>query len=136
MKLWYKNPIFLIILALILIGGGMLLFRDGGENSGDTDNNDNTSTTVREGEVEVMGEIACLPYSVNVAGQECVKGVKGDDGKMYALNSISVNALENTMSEGTKVTAIGVYQPANVSVSDSSSFEYDGVLVLRSLKKR
>ena len=122
--------ILIIVLALALIGAGVFLFRDDSDSEGDSNNDGSSAVTVDEGETEVKGVIACLPYSITIAGQECVKGVKGDDGKMYALNTVT------PLTEGTKVTAIGVFQPANTSVDDSSSFKYDGVLVVRSLKAR
>src|SRR3989344_189298 len=124
----YKT-ILIALLALMLSGAGGFLLRDGGD-SDEIENDDSSAVTVEKDEIEVKGIIACLPYNITIAGQECVKGVKGDDGKMYALNTVT------PFAEGTKVTAIGVFQPANTSVDDSSSFKYDGVLVVRSLKAR
>lgn len=132
MQEWYKNKLFLGVLLVVAIGGFFLF-------SG-SDNNDvereNDEVELREDEISVAGVIACLPYRAATPGQGCVKGVKGDDGKMYALNSIALNGIENTMSEGQKVTAIGEFEPANTSVDDASVFRYDGVLVLSSLKRR
>ena len=131
----YKT-ILIALLALLLIGVGVFLFKGGSDSDESSNNDDSSAVTVEKGETEVTGTIACLPYRITIVGQECVKGVKGDDGKMYALNSISVNAIENTMSEGMKVVAIGVFQPANREVDDSSVFKYDGVLVIRILEKQ
>lgn len=132
MNQWYKNKAILAAI-LVLVVGGFFLFGgsdDNGRNGG------NEETELREGEISVSGTIECLPYKAATPGQGCVKGVRGDDGKMYALNSIKVNAIENTMNEGQKVTAIGVFEPADTSVDDSSVFRYDGVLVLSSLRPR
>lgn len=134
MNKWYQNKVFLGLI-LVAVVGSFFLF-GGKEDSRDRDNADNNEAEVGENEISVAGVIACLPYRSATAGQGCVKGVKGDDGKMYALNSISVNGLENAMNEGQKVTAIGEFEPADTSVDDSSVFVYDGVLVLSSLKKR
>ena len=132
MNQWYKNKLFLG--ALLLLGiGGFFLF--GGSDNGGVEREDD-EVALREDEISVDGTIECLPYKAATAGQGCVKGVRGDDGKMYALNSVSLNAIENTMNEGQKVTAVGEFEPADTSVDDSSVFRYDGVLVLSSLRKR
>lgn len=136
MNTWYKDKLILLVL-LALIVGGFLLFRSGSNNDSNSSTDESTNVSeVRSGEVEVKGAIACLPYRTVSAGQACVKAIKGDDGKVYALSSAEVRGVENTMSEGTKVTGIGTYQPANTSVDDGSAFNYDGVLVLRTLKTR
>lgn len=129
---WYKNKGFLLVLALLLVGG-FFLFK--GEDS-DADEEDNTVVEVQAGEVEIKGEIACLYYENATAGQGCVKALKGDDGKMYALNSLAVRGAENEMAVGTKVTAVGKLEKANTSVNDSSVFTYDALLVLSSIQKR
>ena len=129
----HKNKLLLIVLAAILILGGIFLFR-GGDSEEVEEISD--SPTVREGEVVVEGEITCLPYTRLVADSECVKAIEGEDGKIYALDSTEVRGAENALKEGTEVTAIGVFVPANTSVDESSVFSYDGVLTLRTLKRR
>ncbi|MDO8742470.1 MAG: hypothetical protein Q7J45_02940 [bacterium] len=125
-----KPKIFIGLLILAVIGGGVFLFtQDRTEEDSGTGNKEEIAD-VRSGEIKVVGTIACLPYNLTIAGQECVKGLKGDDGKVYALNTAT------PFAEGAKVTAIGVFQPANTTVDDSSVFRYDGVLVARSLKAR
>ncbi|MDO8423981.1 MAG: hypothetical protein Q7S54_00015 [bacterium] len=125
-----KNSIFVALaLLMALIFGGMFLFKDG-----PSDTPMEEESEIEDGTITVSGAIACLPYRLNIAGQSCVKGIKGEDGKMYALNS--PRGLENAMSEGTKVTAVGIFEPADTSTDDSSSFIYDGVLVIRSLIRR
>lgn len=111
------------------------MFR-GGDSVSESTDNESDAVEAREGEISVTGVISCLTYRSATPGQSCVKALKGDDGKMYALNSAAVNGIEIAMPEGTKVSAIGVFEPANTSVDDSSVFRYDGVLVLSSLKKR
>lgn len=128
-----KNRIFIaLILLAALIIGGFLLSKDKPSDSSRDKDNDIAET--KGDEVTVSGIIACLPYRINISGQECVKSIKGDDGKVYALNS--PKGLENAMNDGTKVTAIGVFQPADTSVDDSSAFVYDGVLVVRTLQRQ
>ena len=126
-----KNKIGLALLAIILIAGGFFLYGNRGSDV-EPEIEEEESSEVRSGEVEVLGVIACLEYNIRVTGQECVKALKGDDGKMYALNSNEATAL----SEGTKVRAIGTFEPADQSVDDASVFSYDGVLKARILKRR
>ncbi len=118
---------------LLLVVVGYFLFRNGHHHASSSLQE---SSEVRSGEIEVKGVIACLPYRIATRGQECVKSIKGDDGKNYALNSTDVKGVESTMAEGTKVVGIGTFEEANTSVDDSSVFRYDGVLVLRSLNTR
>lgn len=119
---------------MVLIVSGYFLYRDNNKKA--FSNKETDSTEVRSGEIEVKGVISCLPYRVAIAGQKCVKSIKGDDGKDYALESREVGAVENAMPEGTKVTGIGEFETADTSVNDSSVFRYDGVLILRTLKTR
>lgn len=130
---WYKNRIVWVIVALVLIGG-FFLFRNGAERGADTESEEVGETAA--GEVSVLGVIFCLPYKTPEPGQGCVKAVKGDDGKVYALSSAKVRGVENLMPEGAKVSAIGKFEPADTSVDDASVFVYDGVLVLSSLRPR
>lgn len=132
MQEWYKNKVFLGVI-LVLVVSGFFLFGSSKDNDSTRDNDE---VEIGENEISVNGVIACLPYRSATPGQGCVKGVRGDDGKMYAVNSITLNGIENTMDEGQKVTAVGEFEPADTSVDDSSVFRYDGVLVLSSLKKR
>lgn len=123
----------LAILALVVVGA--LLLKDGQESVEVDENADDTSLQVREGEREVMGEIVCLPYKTQRANTECVKGIWGTDGVMYALNSVGVRGSESAMNVGTKVRAVGTYQKADQGSEESQIFTYDGVLVLRTLTK-
>lgn len=123
-----KNRIYLAVAAVaVLLLVGWLLFRNGSDNNG-------IPEPVAGQEITVLGEITCLPYHINVAGQDCVKGILGVDGKIYALNS--PKALERAFGEGEDVTAVGIYEPANTSFDDSSVFDYDAVLVLSKLEGR
>ena len=129
--MWHRNKIPLIVLIALLLIGGVWLIKGSGGGYQET----GFSEEARSGEIKVTGNISCLPYSAGVSNKDCVKALRGDDGKMYSLNTIDVGDIETSYSEGQKVEAIGVYQPANTSVDDSSVFQYDGVLVLRKLKK-
>ncbi len=133
---WYKNKFFLGALVVV-VAASFFVFRGGDENNDrENDRQDESNAELRDGEIAVEGEIACLPYNITVAGQDCVKALKGADGKMYALNTIEVNRIENTFEVGTKVSAVGVFEVADRSVNDSSVFSYDGVLVVRKLEKK
>lgn len=127
----YRN--IAIGLALLAVVGGFLVFRDGSSET--YSGNDDASAKLKDNEIQVTGVIACLPYNAGVSATDCVKSIRGDDGKVYALNTIKINGAERNYAEGQKVLAIGVYEPANTSVDDASVFKYDGVLVVRSLKK-
>ncbi len=133
MNQWYKNKALLAVLAVLVVGG-FFLFR--GDEQPDSVREDDKKVEVKEGEVSVTGTITCLTYRAAAAGQDCVKALLGDDGKMYALNSTEVNGAELSMPEGTKVTAVGKFEVADTTVDDSSVFKYDGVLVLSSLKRK
>jgi hypothetical protein len=132
MNNWYKNKLIILVAAVLIIGGFFFFKNDGSSDEAAKA----LESDVEQGEILVMGEIACLPYKSATPGQGCVKGIQGNDGKFYALNSIAVRNAENSMEEGTNVTAIGVFQEANTSVNDSSVFRYDGVLVVRTLEAK
>lgn len=127
----YRN-IFIAIIAIALLLGAWLVLRD---DTSETFSDDN-SVELQDNEIEVTGTISCLPSAVEIPEEDCIKSVRGDDGKIYALNTIEVNSLERTMPEGTKVRAIGIFEPANTSIDESSGFTYDGVLVVRILQRR
>lgn len=130
-----KNKIIALVLLVLILVGGFLLFR-GGDSEDRESNEPAKSAELRGGEIKVSGTISCLPYKSTGGDQTCVKALKGDDGKVYALNTINSKGSEANMEQGTKVTAVGVFEAANTSVDDSSVFSYDGVLVVRLLEKR
>lgn len=135
MNQWYNNKTVWVVIVLLVIGG-LFLFNSGNKENKESDTAIDEQGEVREGEILVMGSIACLPYRSGSTNDGCVKALKGDDGKMYALNSTAVRGLELSLPEGTKVSATGKFEVANTSVDDSSVFVYDGVLVLSSLKRQ
>lgn len=98
-----------------------------GDSAGDRNDESNDVAEVQSGEIEVKGTIACLVNGGT--GENCVKGVKGDDGKMYALNIFT------DLKLGTKVTAYGKYEPAAAN-AEAGTFQYDGVLNVRTLLPR
>ena len=125
MNPWYKNRITLAIAALVvLVVGGLVVSNMNNDESG-TDNERVSET--REGEISVKGTIECLPNSGT--GENCVKAVRGEDGKVYALNTLT------DLKIGTKVSAVGTFEPRAAS-EESGTFQYDGVLVVRSLQVR
>lgn len=126
-----KNlTIALVILAVLIIGG--LIAFSMGRDSSDTEE---TSTELKEGEIEIVGEIECLPYRATGANQECVKGIKAG-GKIYAIDSAEVGFAENNMEEGTEVRATGEVEPADTENQESNVFKYDGLLILSTLKEK
>ena len=132
---WNKTKTLSVLAVIaVLLAGALLITRN--NRSRVTEEEGNLIAEMKkEGEIEVKGEIACLPYRSGEKG-ECVKGLKGEDGKMYALNSVAVKGIEGTMDEGTDVTALGKFEPADTANTESNVFVYDGVLVARILKVR
>ena len=128
-----KNLIIALSVLAVLAIGGLITFSTGGD---DADKSGDVAAELREGEVKIMGKIECLPYRIVGANQECVKGIKGDDGRIYAIDSADVGFIENDMEEGTKVQAEGELVAADADNKESSVFSYDGVLELSSLKER
>lgn len=128
MNNWYKNrTVAALVLLLVLLLGGWLVMR-GGDNDGEIKENESSEVAeVKTGEIKVEGVIACLPNSGT--GENCVKGVKGDDNKMYALNIFT------DLKIGAKVTAYGKYEPATKN-AEAGTFQYDGVLDVRTLLPR
>lgn len=128
---WYKNKIVLAVgLLVILLIAGLVGF--GGD---DTDNEDSQVAQLQAGPVEVMGTIACLPYVSGDEDQECVKGLLGDDGRNYALNTIGIKGAERNIGQGTEVVVKGTYQPANTDSEEVGIFKYEGVIVVTSLEE-
>lgn len=129
-----KLIIALAVLALLVVGW-FVFFKSDTESV-----NENAATSALEktadGKVRVVGDIECLPYRKPSEDQGCVKGIKDSEGRYFSLNSFAVKGLENTLPLGTTVEAIGTYEPADKSNSESSVFVYDGVLVLTSLKRQ
>jgi hypothetical protein len=129
----YRNPIIVGVLLLILVAGGIYLFKSRQNDYGFSQISD-LKTEPKEGEVVVLGTIDCLPASSPI--EDCIKSIKGDDGKVYSMNTVKLNGIENTFKKGDKVRAVGVYQEANTGRDESAIFQYDGVLVIRLLQKR
>jgi hypothetical protein len=125
---WYRNRTWIAVaVLLILIVGGWMAFRGGNNGGDDRDDESSEVAEARSGEIKIVGTIACLPNSGT--GEDCVKGIKGDDNKMYALNSLT------QLKVGTKVTALGKFEPAT-SNAESGTFQYDGVLTARTIIPR
>lgn len=134
--MWYKNKLVIFLLVVVLVAGGLVLFKGNGEKTSSAGPETVVNSQPQSGEITVNGTISCLPYVISIEGESCVKALKGDDGKVYALNSLKVGGKESQMSEGTKVTAIGTFDKADTSVDDAKVFKYDGVLNLRVLNTR
>lgn len=138
MKNWYQNKILIAVLVLlVLIGGWFLFFGNDSDAKEQVLNNDKASSALENHEdgVRVVGQIECLPYRKSTDDEGCVKGIKDEEGRYFALSSIAVKGVENTMPLGTPVVATGVFEPADTSNKESSVFSYEGVLVLKTLKR-
>jgi hypothetical protein len=112
-------------------------------NGNNTDDVEYIETTLTETvfepageEIVVIGKIACLQSSDKPSGDErnCVKSIAGDDGKIYALNTIRISGAWRDIDIGEKVKAIGIFTPKGASTSESGRFKYDGVLDVRAVQ--
>lgn len=126
-----KNLTIAVAILAVLIIGGLVIFSMGGDSEREKD----VAAELEEGEIAVSGEIECLPYRAEVAVEECVKGIKAD-GKIYAIDSAEVGFIENSMEEGTEVTATGELEAAASDNQESNVFRYDGLLILSSLEEK
>ncbi len=135
MKTWYKNKIVIAVIVLGLLLIGWFTLPEKQETVVESGNNASSALEKTEGGVRVVGDIACLPYRNANKNDGCVKGIKDDEGRYYAINSFAIKGAENSIPLGTRVVAIGSYEPADTSNSESSIFSYSGVLVVTSLKR-
>jgi len=129
-----NKKLSIIAIAILVLGvAGLLFLRN---DSYEIEGPDALKVEPRGDEIEVAGTVACLPFRVNIPEEDCVKAIKGDDGKIYALDTINVRGIENLYPIGAEVIAIGTFEPANKSIDESSGFTYDGVLTVRSIQPR
>lgn len=128
-----RNKIFLAVLAVLMVTGLVMWNNKASEIK---QIEEGMIAELQEGEILVRGEIACLPFKEENAGGDCVKGIKGEDDRLYALDSLKVRRAEANMEVGTEVLATGLFEPANPQIGESAAFLYDGVLVLSGLEVR
>jgi hypothetical protein len=128
-----KNKLIIWILVLIVIIGGGFWITRGGEGSRLSEED---RQALSGDEITVNGTIRCLEYKSEKPDQLCVRGIVGENGVVYAINSVAVKSAELKLGTGTDVVAVGVFEPADSASSESNVFIYDGVLVLSSLKAR
>lgn len=124
-----KNKILLLVFILLLAFFSFLSYEKNTNNDLKSIESE-MSSELGSDEILVRGSISCLEYREDNSSGDCIKGIKGDDGILYALDSSKVRFAENNMSVGTEVLASGKFNKANTEISESSVFVYDGVLVL------
>jgi hypothetical protein len=129
-----RRGLIITVLILVVLLGGLLYWKRHSTNATGPSSS-LSSADLRPHEVLVKGTIECLPYKATSPSidQECVKGIRGSDGKIYALDSTLVNGREELMSVGTPVQAIGIYTPAAAGSEELGVWNYDGVLQVRIL---
>ncbi|MBX4198970.1 hypothetical protein KW800_01690 [Candidatus Parcubacteria bacterium] len=132
------NKIIIGIVALVIIGVGAWYFishKGNGEQIGGavTSSAPETKyTDPKQGEVAVVGAWDCL---VRTDGSEttkdnCLFSLKGDDGKVYALDLSKVEVIGKGSDKAAKIRAVGTLGKS--SESDLSGiFNYDAVLAVR-----
>lgn len=134
-----NNKIILGVVALVVIVGGVYLYKN---KSSDT-SGDVTVTppavvdaNPKPGEIAAIGTIDCLPLQSGKTptADQCILGLKGDDGKIYALVTSAVEEAEKGIGPNTKVRAIGTYAPADTTSEEAKIYKYDGVLNVRVLQ--
>ena len=122
----YKIIIALAVVALLVA----ILLITGGQGESDEGTGDITKAELNEGEIRVTGTITCLPVPT-AASEDCIKAIKGNDGKIYALDTTEGGGGIAFINDGKRVTAVGTYSTVDTSSEESGIFEYDGVLKVR-----
>ncbi|MBX4200426.1 hypothetical protein KW790_03140 [Candidatus Parcubacteria bacterium] len=125
---FYKNKWLMLALAVVVVIAGVSLFRN-------RDNGLNDSDVVQAGETQVVGSFACLPYKTSGNKTDCVLGIKGDDGNVYALNTTALQGGDADINPEDKIRMIGVLEPASTTSEESKIFDIFGVMKVRILKK-
>ncbi|MEX2010202.1 MAG: hypothetical protein WD874_00125, partial [Parcubacteria group bacterium] len=120
---WGKNKIIIaIVLALVLLVALVLFLRDdsGPQFFGEDAKIQNQNA--EEGELTLVGTMKCLPYREDSPANtsECVLGLLGHDGNIYALNAPSKLMAE----EGDEVRVVGKYNPINTEAEEATVFIY------------
>src|SRR4051812_13034459 len=109
------NKIIIGIVVLILIGAGAWYFtshKGAGEDVGGavTVNQPETKyTDPKEEEVAVIGAWDCLVRTdgTETTKDNCVFSLKGDDGKVYALDLSKIEVLGKGSDKALKIEAVG-----------------------------
>lgn len=136
-----KNKIIIGIVVLVLLVGGWVLFRDGGEDVGGAlgpGQEEPKFTDPRSDEIAVEGKLDCLPLKSGAEpeGDECVIGLVGSDGKHYALDTSKVEVIEKGIGAETVVRLVGKYSAADTGSAEAGNFRYDGVLSVRVMQNQ
>jgi hypothetical protein len=126
--------------AVVIVGGGYFLYKNGTPDLATNSVSDTAAVVnfeVRTGEVAVTGFFDCTPLKSGepIKEGECVMGLKGDDGKFYALNTLNMeDARDNKTSNLTRVRAVGSFTPADTTNKEVGNYKYDGVLTVRTIE--
>ena len=134
------NKIITLVVVLVIIGAGIWYWA-GHRGSSDTGGalqagqTEAKYTDPKDGEKAIVGTWGCLPL---VSGEEptkenCLLGVKGDDGKTYALDTSKIEIIGKDADKASKVRVVGTV--ASGGESDLSGvFKYDSIVSVRVLQ--
>lgn len=138
--MWYKNKILWAVVVVVVVGWAVWHY-SGSAPSTDTGTNTQTEQPAvvdlnpKSGEIAVTGKLDCLPLKSGATptSDNCIIGVKGDDGKIYALNTGSIESFDKGITQESSVKAIGAYAPADQTSDVAKIYKFDGVLTVRVL---
>jgi hypothetical protein len=135
-----SKKIGLLIVILVLVGGGLVLFkdRDSGQIGGAATGEEKRYTDPQDGEIAVEGKLGCLPLKSGETpeGDTCIVGLVGGDGKFYALDTSKVEIIEKGIDIDTTVRLVGKYTKADTGNEEAGIFRYDGVLAVRVMQNQ
>lgn len=132
MQIYKRNKTLLGILAALLIIGGIWI----AVKHNSVDPVDKVLVKPVDSESVVTGTFSCLPFRNGqpVTNENCVMGLKGDDGKTYALDTSQVTIVSHTINPEDHIRAVGVISTPNTSVDEGNAFDIQGVIKVRALQ--
>lgn len=134
------NKIITWVVVLAVIGAGIWYWagHKGNDDQGgalQAGQQEAKYTDPKDGEVAVVGTWECLPLASGeeVTKENCLLGVKGDDGKFYALDTSKVEIIGKDVDKASKVRIVGT--SSSGSSSDLSGvFKYEAIVAVRVLQ--
>ncbi|MBX4195671.1 hypothetical protein KW796_01790 [Candidatus Parcubacteria bacterium] len=137
---WYKKGWFIGLVVLVVLVGGWMLMRGDGEDDGAPNNvtEEVPYTDPKGDEISVLGKLDCLPLQSGKVptGDECIIGLKGSDGKFYALDTSKVEVIEKGIGLDTNVRVVGKFTGADQNSEEAKIYKYEGVLAARVLQNQ
>lgn len=133
METFKRNKKLLIVLAVLLIVGGIVAFVK--RNPNDLTDKVVVEPTARE--TVITGTFTCLPLKNGVPStdESCVMGLGADDGKMYALDSSQATIVSSTIGVKDRVRIVGELTIPDTTVDEGNAFKIDGVMKVRAIQK-